>query len=357
MSTLSMPKINISFTSAAASFVSRGERGVVLMIVRDSSLGGNSYTLLSAAEAPSGLSEANQTQIKNCFAGYVNPPKKVLVYVVDGEDATLSDALAWAATQDFDWLVGPADVSSTECGTIATWIASQRAANRTVRAVLPNHAGNSEAIVNFVGAGMTDGTSTFTAAQYCSRIAGLLAGTPARISATYAPLSELTDCTRMTADNMDTAVGAGQLIVWYDGSQVRLGRAVTSLTTTTASKGDAYKKIKIVAAMDRTARDLRELILDAYIGKFANSYDNKLVLVTSVRDYFRSLEVDGVVRSGWAVDIDVDAQRAWLEDAGTSTADMSEQEIRETDTGSEVFVVASVKYLDAIEDVTMRISI
>lgn len=357
MAKLTMPKINITFQSKAASFIARSEKGVVLLILRDNALGGNNYVVTNAAENLDGLSVDNQTQIANALRGYVNPPKKVLVYVIDDEH-TLTDALKWAATQGFDYLCGPADVSSSESETIGSWIKSERANNFAIyKAVLPNHAGDSEAIVNFCASGIQTADGEFTAASYCSRIAGLLAGTPMRISSTYASLPEVTDVDRLTPSEQDEAVGAGKYILWSDGQHVLTGRAVNSLQTTTDTKGDQFKKIKLVEIMDMIGQDIRSTVRTDYIGKYANTYANKMLLVAAIRGYMQGLEADALINSGWELDLDVAAQKTWLEANGTDTSEMTTQQIREADTGSHVFLKMSCKPLDAIEDVDLVISI
>lgn len=368
MAKLTMPKINISFSTAAASFIARGERGVVLQIVRDSALGGTSYSLSSVTDIPAALSGANQTQVKNTFIGYVNPPRKVLLYVVNDveEDAddpkeeiyTLADALSWAATQSFDILCGPADMSIEETETVSLWIKTKRANEHMgILAVLPDCAADHEGVVNFASDGIVTAAGTYTAAEYCSRIAGLLAGTPLRISATYAVLPEVTDVERLTEEEMDKAIGEGKFILFFDKNCVRCGRAVNSLKTTTDTKGDPFKKIKIVSIIDQISGDIRTAIHDDYIGKYANSYDNKLLVVTAVRGYIESLEADSLVNPGWSFDIDAGAQRTYLKSTGLDTDDMSDQEIREANTDTHLFLGGSVSILDAMEDVDIKFSI
>lgn len=61
------------------------------------------------------------------------------------------------------------------------------------KAVLPDTASDHEGIINFVATNIKVGTTTYkTGGMYASRIAGILAGTPADCSATYAPLPEVT---------------------------------------------------------------------------------------------------------------------------------------------------------------------
>ena len=119
MSTLTMPRINVIFTNAAKNFVPRGERGVVCLLLRDDAadLIGHSYELLSAADAPAGLADSNRAAIAQTFLGYLNPPRKVLLYILGGtgnDAVSLTDALGWAATQQFDWLAGRSEEHTSE---------------------------------------------------------------------------------------------------------------------------------------------------------------------------------------------------------------------------------------------------
>lgn len=369
MAKLTMPKINISFSTAAASFIRRGERGIVLQIVRDAALGGTHYSLPGVTDIPEALSGENQTQVKNTFTGYVNPPKKVLLYVVNdgaegeddysgGETYKLADALAWAATQSFDLICGPADITPAEAETIASWVKSKRVNdNMGVVAVLPDCAADHEGVVNFAANGIVTAAGTYSAAQYCSRIAGLIAGTPMQIGATYAVLPEVTDVGRLTEAEQDEAVGAGKLILWFDKNCVRCGRAVNSLVTTTDAKGDAFKKIKIVSVIDQIDGDIRTAIHNDYIGKYANSYDNKLLVVTAVRGYLESLDTDSLINPGWSFDVDTAAQRTYLKSTGIDTDDMSDQEVREANTGTHLFLSGTLSILDAMEDVDIQFTI
>ena len=51
----------------------------------------------------------------------------------------------------------------------------------------------------------------------------------------------------------------------------------------------------------------------------------------------------------------MDAQEEWLQENGVSTAEMSEQEIKQANTGTHVFLVLYVKPIDAMEDVAVVI--
>ena len=103
--------------------------------------------------------------------------------------------------------------------------------------------------------------------------------------------------------------------------------------------------------------DLRRLCQDYYIGKYPNSYDNKVLLMTAVKSYLTELEAAGILRTGSQVAIDLTMQKEWLEENGYDTSDMTEEEILHHDTGSYVFIAATIKVLDAIEDIMITINI
>lgn len=359
MGGLGLPNINITFAQQAQSTVEDTLQGTVAIIVKDATASDTgSFELTTEEDIPATLSEVNQAYIKRAFVGYVNKPRKVLLYVLDDEAANLQTALAYLERVEFDYLVGPVDCDSTEAAEIETWIKARWADGFYPRAVLPNKASDFEGIVNFATDDIVVEDETLDTAAYCSRIAGLICGTPLDISCTCAPLTEVTDVARLSKSEMDTAINAGKFIIYHDGQKVKVGRGVTSLITTTETTGDAYKKIKVVDTICAIKTTLQRTIQDEYIGKYPNTYDNKCVLITAINNYFVSLEQDNVLQSGTSsVAIDLDAQTKYLKSNGYDVENMSEDEIKMANTGSKVFLMASIRILDAIEDIDLYITI
>lgn len=372
------PSINISFIEKAVTAVTRGERGIVMLLVKDTLTvpAVNPATVVLESDIPSTLSDVTKEQIKLALIGYVNAPKKVLVYGMGAAanadaaaiEASYSAALTAIETIKFDYLAIPTVQTDNKAQDIVTWIKTMRnKKKKKVKAVLPNTAADCEGVINYAidknvkTETMTaaDGTKTtvdtiFTAEQYCSRIAGLVAGTPLTISCTYAPLSELSDCTRL--NDIDTPIDEGKFILFYDGEKVKAVRGVNSFVTTIDGKGDSFKKIKIVDAMDMINDDITKTAQDGYLGKYANSYNNKCILMTSISGYFMQLLKDGII-SSYSIDIDVEAQTIYLQSKGIDTSELTEDEIKVADTGAKVFLKGKVKILDAIEDLELPISI
>ena len=239
---------------------------------------------------------------------------------------------------------------------MADWITSQRAEYKIVKAVLPNYEGDSTGVINFTTAQMTEGDTTWTTAEYAARIAGLIAACPIAESVTYKALPELDGCTKLSRADLDTAIDAGKLCVFWDGEKVKIARGVNSLVTTTSTIGEQFKKIHVVDVMDMILSDIRLTVEDHYIGRYTNSYDNKCLLLTAIGNYLADLERQQIITLV-DLDIDIDANRSYLQTQGIDTSEMSDQDLKEAATGSKVFLIATIKIYDAIEDIILPITV
>ncbi len=355
---MGLPSLNVTFKTIANTAIERGTRGIVALLLKDAVPATNPIVMSSVDDIPNTLTTANKEQLTLAFLGYKYPPKKVIAYIVADDITDYAIAQHYLETIQWNYFAFP-DIADAEVGTFATWAKGLRTTKDIdVKAVLPNNAGDSETIINFVATTLKNGIETYTGKQYCSRIAGLLAGTPLNISATYAPLPELDDCDHMTKSEFDTAINAGKFVLINDGRQVKVARAVNSLVTTTEDKGAVFKKIKVVDIMDQIHDDIKMTIEDNYVGKVQNDYDHKLLLVSAISDYFGELETEGLLDKGKSsVSIDIVAQTAYLKSKGIDTNTMTAQEIKEANTDDQVFIMASIKILDAMENITFNIAI
>lgn len=382
------PSINISFIEKAISAITRGERGIVMLWVRDTLPDSvkNPIAVITESDIPDNLKDTTTEQVKLAMIGYTNAPKKVLVYcmgIADDAEAEAVEsgykkAMEAAETIRFDYLAIPTVETDGKAQDIATWIKTMRTVKKKkIKAVLPNTGADNEGVINFTtGKSIRTETVTgedgakkiseieYTAEQYCTRIAGLIAGTPMTIACTYAPLPELSDCTRL--NDIDTPVDKGEFIIFYDGEKVKVVRGVNSFVTTVDGKGDSFKKIKIVEAMDMINDDIVKTAQDSYLGKYANTYSNKCLLIAAISAYFAQLKKDDII-SSYSVGLDAGAVRTYLKGKGLQATldnetvkevdDCSDEEIVTADTGANVFLTGTVKILDAIEDITMPIYI
>ena len=355
---MGLPSIIIAFKTAGIAAISRSDKGTVALLLRGEGDAPKTYTIYDQTDIPEGMDAAGAAHIRRALIGYIKPPKQLLVRIGAAAEDDLTEGLDWLATQQFDYMAGPPDISSAEAQAVASWIKNQRENNHQIyKAVLPNMSADHEGIINVTTGMARSASETLDAAMLCARIAGLIAGTPMKISCTYAPLPELIDCTRLSRAAADAAVDKGEFILLHDGQKVKVGRGVNSFVTTIDGKGDAFKKIKIVECMDMIGQDIRRTAEDSYIGKYANSYDNKCLLLTAIDGYLESLFRDGLIADGWTVTLDIPAIRTYLKSHGTDVTAMTDDEIKQADTGSWVFIRVAVKILDAIEDIDIQVTI
>ena len=118
----------------------------------------------------------------------------------------------------------------------------------------------------------------------------------------------------------------------------------------------SIKKIKLVDIMDTIKSDLRSTIRNEWIGKKANTYDNKCLLISAIQGYMDDLVLQNVLESA-TVEIDINGNKQYLEQNGVDITDMSSDDIKKANTGDKVYLVAHIKMNDAIEDVTLEIRI
>lgn len=353
---MGLPELSFSLRKAAQTVAARVSAGNVALILRDAKANGV-HAIYRESDIPTELGAANIAAVKRAMVGYINKPVVVYISVI-AADAAISTGFNALAAYSYDYLAGPVDITAEDAEALGNLVKEQRKKRYIGKAVLPETAGDNEGVINFSASGIKAGGETFTAAQYAGRIAGILAGTPVDCSATYAALTELTGVTAV--ENADAAVDAGKLILLDDGRQVKLGRAVTSKTTLAEGEPTLLKKIKLVAAVDLIRYYCITTVEDEYLGKCGNTYDNKCILLTALRDYLSDLEAQSVLVAGSSsAELDAEAIRAYLLKAANEAGDtaattrikkLTDDELRKEDTGSHVFLLLCGRVQDAMED-------
>ena len=119
-----------------------------------------------------------------------------------------------------------------------------------------------------------------------------------------------------------------------------------------------FQKIKLRKTLNLIHNDLRRVIVEKYIGKVPNNYDNKCILITEIKNYLDELATEQLIEKVNTVGIDLIAQKKWLKDnTNLDINNMSEQEIKEANTQSNVFIAISLKVVDAMEDIVIAVEI
>ncbi len=349
---MGLPIIDISFKQLAKTSVIRSQRGIVALILKDTTKA--SLTIFNEGDIPSNLTEANQRLIKDVLKG---SPNKIELYVL-GSDSEISEALTYFEGVEFNLMCMPS-AETSDVTAIKTFIKKM---NDVVKykcdVIIANDKADSEAIINYTAKNIVVGGESVTTANHTARMAGLIEGTPLHQSITFATLSDVDAIENLTKEQADTRIDNGELILVREMGKVRVARGVNSLTTLTDTKGNAFQKIKLRKTLNLIHNDLRRVIVEKYIGKVPNNYDNKCILITEIKNYLEELENEQLIEKVSYVGIDLEAHKKWLKDnTNLDVNSMTEQEIKEANTQSNVFLAISLKTLDAMEDIVINVEI
>lgn len=352
---MGLPEINIEFKGKAVSAIQRSSMGIVALILKDSTGDFDAKEYRSVEDlVQSDWSEENLDYIKKALLG---TPSKVIVERIDSDSSTYNDALKRLGSKKWNYLAIPG-IEEADVSDIASWIKSKRENDKkTFKAVLPNIDADHEGIINFTTKDIVAEGKTYSASEYTARIAGILAGLPFTRSATYFVLNEVESIDE--SETPDEDIDNGQLILINDGENIKIGRGVNSLVTTTTEKTEDFKKIKVVEVMDMIMDDIRDTFNDHYVGKVPNTYDNQVLFFTSVNAYFKDLAGDSILDPNFdnRAEVNVEAQRLAWESIGTDTSGWDDQTVKERSFKSNVYAAGSVKIVDAIEDLDFQITI
>lgn len=383
-----LPQVLIEFKTKSVSAIARSARGIGVMILENEEKNEfKFYKINDVTDIPdTGLTAENVDLIKKALLG---TPLRLLVYTLPKTTVTVTDGttrlnqqdiLKQIATVKWNYICHPTG-TATDQGDLVTWIVAQRNnKHKTFKAVVANvETADDKGIINFTTGGIhvvnpayTDALEaaggdeskvdtsktpkylTYTATQYTARIMGILCGLSLDRSATYYQLAEVEDCD--TYEDIDDSISKGQLCLFdeQDGDGVKIARACNSLHTFTTDVGEDFRYIKIVEAVDMIADDIRDTFKHSYLGKIINDYNHKMLFIAAILVYFRGLKGNVLDASETAVntvDIDEDAQKDYITLKGLDKpADLTEQQIREYNTGTHVYLTGRITPVNAMED-------
>lgn len=353
---IGLPKISIVFKSLARTLIQRQQRGIVLLIVKGEERKTMEYKELLQVKTED-WSEKNHDYIRMAFEGGI---KKLIVEQLPDVNGDMPSLLRDIKDKKFNRIAMPEAEASDQQSIISFVKEAVDNKGKTFHYVANGFEADHDHIENFTHERVVAWGKEYTGQEYTARIAGILSGLPPTRSATYFVMKEIEEIDLY--ENPEDEINQGKLIVIFDGEKYKIARGVNSLTSISPEnphKSEDFCKIKIVEAMDTITDDITTTFADYYIGKVNNSYDNKMNFIATITSiYFRELEDDFLeARYNNHVDIDMEANKKYALTRGEDIDKLTEQDIREYQTGSHVFLSGRVKLLDSMEDLRINITI
>lgn len=353
---LGLPSFSMIFSGKAVSAIERSARGIVAIVLKDGTEGGKELNIYKKVDEVDfeNWTEQSYSLLKLVFDG---APSTVIAIRMAEDSQDYSAVLKKLRELKWNYLTIPG-LESANTTTISAWIKQYRNDERkTFKAVLAHCKGDHEGIINFTTENVVSTITgkKHTAAEYCARIAGVLAGLSLARSSTYYVLNDISEAE--TPDDPDERIDAGELIIIFDGKKYKIGRGVNSLTTFTNEKTEDVRFIKIVEGMDLYMDDIRETYEENYVGKIINDYDGKQMFVAAIGAYHKGL-LGNVLDKSFdnTVSVDIQAQRTYLESKGADTSEMDDIAVAKANTGTRVFISSNVKFVNAMEDLKMNVN-
>lgn len=354
-----MPSIEVIFKQMAVTAIQRSEKGVVCIVVNDDT---EDTSTINEYIYSSDVKETEYTadNYKAITGAFIAVPNKVYVVKMENEK-TFSDAAELIKNINFNWLVY-LNAESGEQDKVSAYVQERNAKNNRHKIKCVTYKATTtddKHVVNFTNEAITfkEETAAYPVAFYIARLAGVFAATPFTRAATYTELQELKSVAE--PEDLNEAVGNGELVLFNDIDVVRIGTAVNSLTTVTADDTEDMQKITIVEGMDTITEDIVTTFNDYYVGKYKNTYDNQCLFLTAVNSYFTTLEGEGILDPNYEniAAIDVEQQRQqWLSTGKTEAADWDEQTVKNMTYKTWVNLAGDVKMLDAMENLKFVIT-
>lgn len=367
---MGLPSIEVIFKQLAVTAVTRSERGVAVIILRDDTNNTPAEGRKDLYKYETDIKDAEYTAdnllvLSRCWYDAVYTIWVVKIPV----DADFSIATSILESIKYNYVCA---TSGKDQQALASYIKTKNANtpgkmyfavtyNATVtdsKFIINMPQYNGDFTEQYTDDDGNTATRTVAPMDWLPRLTVRLSTLPLNRSITYYVFPELATVPNIATDikSIDDWIDDGYLVLINDEDKVKCGRGVNSLISYTKSDTEDMSSILIMESIALMTADIYTTYKDTYVGKFKNKLDNQMLFITSVNAYFRSLTSD---EAGEILDnsyqnrceINVAAQRnAWLETGKAEAADWDDDKVKAMSFKRKVFILARVKILDAMED-------
>lgn len=302
---MGLPIIDITFKHLSSTAIERSARGIVALILRDTA--NLIADVTEEIEIPDSLSVENKTLVKEVLKGNVYAPSKVVIYALS-TDENISKALDYFENQQFNIICMP-QATEEETTAIENFIVRmEKIIKYKVNGIVRNKASNNYQILNHTASDLTLNGVSVTDKMAIARFAGLIEGTPLNQSITFA-VTEYDSVEIQTKEEIDARIKNGEIVYVKEMGKIRVGRGVTSMTTSDKDIGNAFKNFQTVRICNLIHNDLRKVIVEKYIGKVPNTYLNKCNLIVEIEEYLKDLQTEQLIEQISYVGVDIKSQK------------------------------------------------
>ena len=359
------PTITINFKQLATTLIQRSERGTAVLFLADSTLSEDKttecfiYRNVSQvnSEYDNNYFESEERKgllkhIKMCFA---SAPYEVIAIIAKDYTKLSVFTNALTSIRKQGWITAPDDTLKDD---LASWIKSMEKDGFSFKAVGNKTGVDCKHYVYFSQASTSLDGEALADTELMPYILGILAGCNCTRSVTNYKLSELSSCEEV--DDIDKAIGEGQLVITNADSGVKIVTGINSLTTLNGNtETEDMQYIETVEAMDLIRDDIRDVFANTYQGSFKNKYMNQMLFIGAVNEYFDRLAAEDILDSEFKnkAEIDVEAQRsAWMGTGKAEAEEWDDDTVKRRTFKRSVFIAANIKILNCMENLKFTVT-
>ena len=364
MADIGMPSIEIVFKGLGASAIQRGQKGIAVLILKDSTDNKSKFVEYRSIsdlgkEEQEKYTKENVEYIKDVLEG---TPLKLIVARM-GEEELLTDILNLIKGKvAMNCWIAMAGATEQETTDLVSFIKSsnKNEKKRYKGLVYDALASDDIHIVNYTNEKVIfkDERKEQQGDVAVPYLLGYLAGLSLDMSAIAKPLQKFEFVEE--PEELDEAISDGEFILFNDEGDVRVARGVNSLVTTGQGVTDDMKFILIVEVMDLIYTDIFSTWKNSYKGKYKNSLDNQMLLIGAINAYFKALANDLLLDPNFdnRSMVDLESQRmANIPKYGEEEVESWDNDkVMEMTVSTNVFLSGDIKILNAMEDFKFEIS-
>ena len=286
-----LPGSYINFVNASRATAALGQRGMVAIALPIGKAVGTvieidraDFVKDSANILGKDYSSADVIALREIFRN----ANKVYLYDMD-EDTTVSEIVSALEPYDFNIICAYTNVANDVAQYIEAVKSWRDDMGKKCQVVVFNQANpNHEGVINVVST-----VSDTDAPDYAltAWVAGAEAGCEINESCTNKLYDgEYNIVVNKTQSQLEDCIENGQIAFHLVYGDVRLLEDVSSLTETTADKGEDFKSNQTMRVIDQIANDIAKLFNTKYLGKIPNNASGRVSLWADIVAHHRELE-------------------------------------------------------------------
>lgn len=355
---MGLPRIKYRNESEGVVSTVEAQRGVALLVLKDATKTDQVYEYLSFADVSLGdWTGDNYTLIRYVYDPAVfNPTRLIVIRIGTAETFTKARDIIEDRNLNFNWGCFP-EATTTDNTAIISYIESKRNDQTELQFwkwILhsPGVVIDKEFIVNFTTVGIEINGVAVASGKFLPKILGLRCGVPFTQSLIVHAVRfpEVTAFTR--AADEDLAIDNGEMILVKRRGLIRIGDDVNSFITFIPAKDERFSSNSIMDRVDFINESQVITWEQRWRGAITTAYGNKLAVSQSFTSFLFEQQQAGLLEATFEnrTEIDLDQHAVIAIALGIDPTTLSDQEIRNIDTGNTIYLKNIVRMPGVAKD-------